>query len=94
MPRLHPHAGVDGEHAAGNRRHSADHHSHQLALGHAFEIRLNDQWRLGLAHEHIGGSAEAFAAAGAHHALHHPGYSADNSLQYPKVVEQAGDHCD
>ena len=44
MPRLHPHAGVDGEHAAGNRRHAADHHSHQLALGHAFEIRLNDQW--------------------------------------------------
>ena len=90
MAGLHTHAGVDGKHAASNGGHTADHHGHDFAAGHAWQVRLDDERRFGLAHEDVGGAAEAFAAAGAHDALHHPRHALYDFLQNAEVIKQAG----
>ena len=94
MAGLDAHPGVDGEHAAGDGGHTANHHRHNFAAGHAGEVGLDDQRRFGLAHEDICGAAEAFAAAGAHDALHHPRHPLHDFLQNAEVIEQAGNDGD
>ena len=83
---IEPH--IRCQHPARDARHAADHQREQFALRHAGKVGLDHQRRLGLAHEDVRRRREAFAAAGPHHALHHPGHGADDPLQDAVVIQQ------
>ncbi|MBM4063275.1 MAG: hypothetical protein FJ265_19585, partial [Planctomycetes bacterium] len=53
VARVDAEADVEGEHAAGDRRETADHDRVQFARRHALQERPDQQRRLGLADEHV-----------------------------------------
>jgi hypothetical protein len=74
--------------------HAAHHQREQLRLGHARDVRLDDQRRLGLAHEDVGRHRERLGAAGPHQVHHRARHQRDHPLQDAVVVEDGEERRD
>ena len=77
---------VRGHDAARDGGEPSDHDAVELAHRHLGDVRSDEQRRLGLADEDVGGGRKALRAAGPHRALHHPGEHPDDALHDAEVV--------
>ncbi len=87
MRSLDTESDVGGHDSAGNVRHAAGHHAHQLRFGQLIQKRPDGQRRFGLSHEDAGGNIERFRAARAHDARHDPRRAPNNELHHANVIE-------
>jgi hypothetical protein len=75
-------------------RHPADHHRQQLRARHPRHVRLDDQRRLGLAHEHVRRDRQRLGTARAHQIHHRARHQRDDALQDAVVVENGEERRD
>src|SRR5262249_14707914 len=84
-----PVADINGHHPARDMSHAASHERKQLRARHPRYERFDDQRRLGLAHEDIGGYRERLGTARPHEEHHHASHEPDKELKDSEVVKQA-----
>ena len=80
-------ADVGRHHPARHRREARGHHRVQLRHGHLLDEGLDEEGRLGLAHEDVARRGEGLGPRGAHGALHHPGHPAHHELHHAQVIQ-------
>ena len=83
---------VEHQHGAGDAGHAAGHHDEQFAARELREIGPDEQRRLDMADEDVGGGREPDRAADAERALERPGEAAHDRRQDAPVEQQRGQH--
>src|ERR1700688_4872097 len=89
MFRVNSKRNIGGHDSAGNVRHAAGHHGHQLRTSQVGQKWADRQRRFRLSHENAGSYVQRFGTACSHHTGHDPGKNLNNDLHDPEVIEHS-----